>query len=93
MTPFNSFGFVNDLIEPLSPREVDVLKYIEIGYKNRGIAHQLDLTVGTVKWYLTNIYQKLEVNSRTAVLVKQSEEKSKSEHLPPYEIPLTILTS
>src|SRR5262249_38390510 len=44
------------LVEPLSERELEVLKLIADGLSNREIADQLFLSVATVKWYLTHIY-------------------------------------
>ncbi|MEO8392908.1 MAG: tetratricopeptide repeat protein [Chloroflexota bacterium] len=58
------------LVEPLSERELAVLTLIANGLSNREIADQLFLTVGTVKWYLTHIYSKLGVQSRTLALVR-----------------------
>jgi LuxR family maltose regulon positive regulatory protein len=53
------------LPEPLSEREVDVLRLIAAGYSNREIADNLVLAVSTVKWYVNAIYGKLQVDSRT----------------------------
>jgi DNA-binding CsgD family transcriptional regulator len=61
------------LVDKLSAREIDVLKYIDAGLSNREIAEQLFLTVGTVKWHTNNIYTKMGVNSRTQALAKARE--------------------
>ena len=53
------------LVEPLTARELEVLALIAAGYTNRGIAETLVLSTGTVKWYASQIYQKLGVRSRT----------------------------
>lgn len=58
------------LIDPLSERELEVLVLIAEGRSNREIAQQLFLSVATVKWYLTHIYSKLGVQSRTQALVR-----------------------
>lgn len=58
------------LIEPLSEREFEVLTLIADGLSNRQIAEQRFLSVATVKWYLTHIYSKLGVQSRTQALVR-----------------------
>jgi len=56
------------LIEPLTPRELDVLALMADGLGNKEIAAELALSLGTVKQYSHNIYQKLQVNNRmTAV--------------------------
>ena len=56
------------LIEPLSERELEVLVLIAEERSNREIAEQLFLSVATVKWYLTHIYSKLGVQSRTLAI-------------------------
>lgn len=56
---------VQQLIEPLSQREIEILTLISQGYSNQQIAGRLYLTVGTVKWHTSNIYGKLGVNRRT----------------------------
>ena len=58
------------LIEPLSERELEILTLIADGRSNREIAEQLFLSVATVKWYLTHIYSKLGVQSRTLAIVR-----------------------
>jgi LuxR family maltose regulon positive regulatory protein len=53
------------LIEPLTTREVEVLKLIEAGCSNQDIAAQLVISNATVKRHISNIYAKLGVKSRT----------------------------
>jgi ATP/maltotriose-dependent transcriptional regulator MalT len=50
----------------LTVREIDILKLIGAGMANNEIAKELVLSIATVKWHLHNIYQKIEVRSRTA---------------------------
>ena len=57
-------------IEPPSERELTVLTLIANGRSNHEIADQLFLSVATVKWYLTHIYSKLSVESRTQALIR-----------------------
>jgi DNA-binding NarL/FixJ family response regulator len=49
----------------LTEREREVLQWLAQGASNEVIAQQLSITVGTVKAYLTTIFEKLAVNSRT----------------------------
>ncbi|MCE7981194.1 MAG: hypothetical protein DYG89_08395 [Caldilinea sp. CFX5] len=63
------------LIEPLTPRELEVLTLIAQGLSNQAIADQLVLTVGTVKSYTAAIYGKLGVRSRTQAIVLARELK------------------
>lgn len=56
----------DDVSSELTGREVDILKLIGAGMANNEIAKELVLSVATVKWHLHNIYQKIDVRSRTA---------------------------
>ncbi len=47
----------------LSPREVEIVRLIRKGYSNKEIAQELGLAVTTVKWNMTNILGKFEVQS------------------------------
>lgn len=49
----------------LTEREQEVLHWLVQGASNEMISRQLHITVGTVKAYLTAIFEKLEVTSRT----------------------------
>jgi LuxR family maltose regulon positive regulatory protein len=53
------------LIEPLTQRELEVLKLIESGYTNQEIAGRLFISIPTVKRHLSNIFSKLGAKSRT----------------------------
>jgi LuxR family maltose regulon positive regulatory protein len=53
------------LVEPLTTREVEVLKLIQAGCSNQDIAGQLYISIPTVKRHISNIYSKLGVKSRT----------------------------
>ncbi len=60
-------------IEPLTPREREVLGLIREGLTNQAIAEQLVLSVGTIRWYAQQIYAKLGVKSRTQALARARE--------------------
>lgn len=53
------------LVEPLTERQLEILKLIADGYSNQEIAGELFLGVSTVKWHLLNIFGKLQVKNRT----------------------------
>jgi LuxR family maltose regulon positive regulatory protein len=61
------------LVEPLTPRELEVLQLIAAGQSNREIARALVVSVGTVKKHLNNIFGKLTVASRTQAVARARE--------------------
>lgn len=66
-------GPLPTLVEPLSGRELEVLRLIAEGLSNRGIADRLFITAGTAKWHANNIYSKLGVHSRTQAIARAKE--------------------
>ena len=73
----NVFGEVarapQSLIEPLSERELDVLRQVAGGFSNQEIAHDLVIAVSTVKKHVNNIYGKLDVGNRTQAVARARE--------------------
>ena len=63
----------NDLLEPLSRRELEVLRLIADGATNQEIAHELVLTVNTVKRHISNIFDKLDVTNRVQAITRARE--------------------
>jgi len=61
------------LADPLSEREIEVLRLVADGASNREIAARLVIAEGTVKNHLTSILAKLEVSDRTEAAVKARE--------------------
>ena len=61
------------LPEPLSERELDVLKLVSVGLSNREIGDRLSLSEGTVKNYVTSILQKIGVRDRTQAALRGRE--------------------
>lgn len=62
-----------DLAEPLSTREQEILQGITRGLTNKEIAIRLSLTEGTVKNYISVIFQKLGVQDRTQAAMRARE--------------------
>jgi len=58
------------LFDPLSLREREVLRLIALGRKNREIADELVVVIGTVKAHINMIYQKLGVTSRVQAVTR-----------------------
>jgi len=54
----------------LAPREAEVLALVAKGYINKEIADRLGISLETVRSYLKNIYEKLQVRSRTEAAMK-----------------------
>lgn len=54
-----------DVVEPLTPRERDILELLALGHSNRAIAGALGISEHTVKFHLASIYGKLGASTRT----------------------------
>src|SRR5215213_4578254 len=61
------------LLEPLSPRELEVLKLIAQGLSNHEISERLFLALDTVKGHNRRIYDKLQVQRRTEAVARARE--------------------
>jgi LuxR family maltose regulon positive regulatory protein len=64
---------VQPLIDPLSQREIDVLRLIAQGLSNQEISDRLFLALPTVKGYNHTIYNKLQVHRRTEAVARARE--------------------
>ncbi|TMH37809.1 MAG: response regulator transcription factor [Betaproteobacteria bacterium] len=49
---------------PLTARQIRALRLINLGLSNQQIAEKLSITVGTTKWHLHEIFNKLKVHNR-----------------------------
>jgi DNA-binding NarL/FixJ family response regulator len=54
---------------PLSPREMEIVRYITRGLSNKMIAHRLGISHQTVKNHMTSILRKLDVEDRTQAAI------------------------
>jgi DNA-binding NarL/FixJ family response regulator len=59
-----------DQVEPLTDREIEVLRLAARGLTNRAIGHELGISHRTVQGHLANIYGKMGVNSRTEAVTE-----------------------
>jgi LuxR family maltose regulon positive regulatory protein len=69
----STFPAMESLIEPLSERELEVLRLIVAGLSNPEIAQELVIAVSTVKSHVNHIYGKLGVESRTQAVARAQE--------------------
>ncbi|MFN2134430.1 MAG: tetratricopeptide repeat protein [Candidatus Promineifilaceae bacterium] len=60
-------------IEPLSDRELQILRLVADGRSNREIGRELYVAMGTVKSHLQDIFQKLDVKSRTQAAARAAD--------------------
>jgi len=61
------------LVEPMSGREVEVLRLLASGISNQEIAARLFVSLDTVKTHLKHIYGKLGVHNRARAVAKAAE--------------------
>ncbi|GED69290.1 LuxR family transcriptional regulator [Brevibacillus reuszeri] len=61
---------VSSLIEPLSPRELEILELLARGLSNQEISERLFLALSTVKGYNRNLFDKLQVKRRTEAVAR-----------------------
>lgn len=64
---------MDQLVDPLSEREQEILCLIAHGASNKEIAGRLFITEGTVKNHVTHILRKLDVRDRTQAALKARE--------------------
>ncbi|KAB0489409.1 LuxR C-terminal-related transcriptional regulator [Pseudomonas vancouverensis] len=66
-------------IEPLSEREIEVVRLLAQALPNKKIARALGLSPETVKWHLSHIYSKLGVSSRDEAVARVRDLESQSD--------------
>lgn len=54
----------------LTPRELDILKQLAQGYRYKEIVDNLGVSIGTLHSYISRIYEKLQVHSRTEAVLR-----------------------
>jgi len=65
-----SKSFANELIEPLTKREAQVMALVHEGLSNKEISDQLFISLNTLKVHIRNLYGKMGVENRTQALLK-----------------------
>ncbi|MBW5449417.1 response regulator [Cohnella sp. CFH 77786] len=61
------------LLQALTKREEEIMDLMALGLTNEEIAGRLSVSVGTVKWFNTQIFSKLDVKSRAQAIAKMHE--------------------
>jgi LuxR family maltose regulon positive regulatory protein len=65
---------IKDKLNIITPRELEVLKCISEGLRNKEIADKLFTSQETVKKHIYNMFQKLDVKNRLSLVIKAREE-------------------
>lgn len=60
-------GDAQDILSLLTERERQIMQLVSEGLSNKEIGHWLEISDGTIKVHLHNIYQKLSINNRTTL--------------------------
>lgn len=71
--PFPATPGFSSLVEPLSPRELEIVRLIAQGLSNQEIGHRLFLALDTIKGHNRRIFEKLQVQRRTEAIVRARE--------------------
>jgi len=61
---------IEEFIEPLTPREMDVLEMLAEGLSNKLIAHRLSISDHTAKFHVNSILAKLNAGTRTEAVTR-----------------------
>jgi DNA-binding NarL/FixJ family response regulator len=67
---FQQMPPTGQLLPTLSPREIDVLSQLSKGFTYKEIAFNLQISPGTLHSYISSVYTKLRVHSRTEAVVR-----------------------
>ncbi len=71
VAPLHPSSFIpQPLVEPLTARELEVLRLLADGASNGEIAQRLIVSLSTVKKHISNIFGKLEAQSRTQAIAR-----------------------
>ncbi len=57
----------------LTPREIEIVRAVASGLRNKQVAEKLGISEGTVKIHLHTVYDKLQVDGRMSLLIRLRE--------------------
>jgi LuxR family maltose regulon positive regulatory protein len=60
-------------LEPLTEREIDMLRLLALGLSNHEISARSQIALSTAKWHLKNVFAKLDVSTRTGAIARARE--------------------
>lgn len=60
-------------LEPLTDREIDMLRLLALGLSNHEISTRSQIALSTAKWHLKNVFAKLAVSTRTGAIARARE--------------------
>ncbi|HEY0684560.1 MAG TPA: LuxR C-terminal-related transcriptional regulator [Steroidobacter sp.] len=60
-------------LEPLTEREIDMLRLLAQGFSNHEISARSQIALSTAKWHLKNVFAKLDVSTRTGAIARARE--------------------
>jgi LuxR family transcriptional regulator, maltose regulon positive regulatory protein len=75
ISPIEGSRLGDEMIEPLTDRELDVLRLMIDGLKYEEIAERLFISLNTVRTYVKGIYGKLNVNNRSQAIAQAHQYK------------------
>lgn len=61
------------VVEPLTGTQLRILKLLDLGLSNQEISDRLGITVGTAKWHVHQVLERLGVASRAKAVVLARE--------------------
>ncbi|MFP5305198.1 MAG: LuxR C-terminal-related transcriptional regulator [Gammaproteobacteria bacterium] len=61
-------GVSPQLLESLTEKERNLLRYVSLGLSNKDLADRLSVSTNTVKWHLRNIFEKLQISNRVQAI-------------------------
>jgi len=63
-------GSLEQMVEPLTPREMDVLEMLAEGLSNKVVAFRLGISEHTAKFHVNSILEKLDAGTRTEAVMR-----------------------
>ena len=57
----------------MTPREIEVLKFLAQGLRNKEIAFRMEKSISTIKLHISGMMLRLNVNTRTGIVIKAQE--------------------